>query len=117
MATDIQPPVEPSPEGARPGEEIIERAWTYYAQGKYSEAEAEFRAAAFHDDRLIDAHYGLAVSSRSQGKTEEAVGALKKAQQLVDDETIDVNPNRRTILRQLITAQLSILLTSRPQVA
>ena len=114
MATDIQTPVDLSPKEARPGEESIDRAWTYYAQGKYAEAEAEFRSAAVQDDRLIDAHYGLAISARSQGKTEEAVGALRKAQQIVEDETIEINPNRRTILRQLIAAQLSILLASKP---
>lgn len=98
-------------------EQWTSSGWKHYALKQYPAAEASFRQAIQLDDRLTDAHYGLSVSLRSQNRTQEAIEEMKKAQECIEaDESLE-DPGRRTILRQLIEAQLTILIAPQPEEA
>ena len=93
-------------------DEHLALGWTHYVSGEFPQALEEFRRAIELGGRAVDAHYGLGISHRRQGETEKALVELGKAQTLVDDESILLDPARRAILRQLIVAQTAILRNS-----
>jgi tetratricopeptide (TPR) repeat protein len=90
-------------------QEYVHLGWKQYARGQFRDAENSFRKALELDPRLVDGHYGLAVSLRSLSRTAEAVESLQRARELVPDPSIPLEPGKRAILGQLIEAQLSIL--------
>jgi tetratricopeptide (TPR) repeat protein len=90
-------------------DDFVGQGWIQYSRRNYVEAEADFRRAIQLDDRLLDGHYGLGVSARAQGRTAEAIESMKKAQAIAEDDKNIDDPGRRTIFRQLIAAQISIL--------
>jgi tetratricopeptide (TPR) repeat protein len=112
MTLENQIGASPVEESSKTAEDYIGQGWIYYAQKKYTEAEENFRRAILLDERLIDGHYGLGLSARAQGRTTEAIESIRKAQTLAADDKNIGDPGKRTILRLLIDAQLSILLNA-----
>ena len=53
--------------------------WVYYHQGKYAEAEKQFRSASEALPRVAVIQYHLGLVAHKQGRTVEAVTALKRA--------------------------------------
>jgi Flp pilus assembly protein TadD len=93
-------------------DEHLGLGWTHYVSGEFPQAVEEFRLTIESGGRVVDAHYGLGISHRQLGETEKALDELGKAQALVDDESILLDPARRAILSQLIVAQTAILRNS-----
>jgi tetratricopeptide (TPR) repeat protein len=60
--------------------------WDLVRQGRWTEAEAAFRAALSSDAPLATAHNGLGVSLWMQGRRDEALGALSEALRRDPDE-------------------------------
>jgi tetratricopeptide (TPR) repeat protein len=89
--------------------DFIGSGWKQYAEGKYAQAEENFRKAIELDGRLLDAYYGLGVAQLRQGNPEKALEWLEKARNLTDEETVTANSAHRTMIHQLITAQISII--------
>jgi len=96
---------------------LIGQGWMNYSKHQYKEAADDFRRAIELDGNAIDAHYGLGMSERRLDATDKAVESLKKALELAEDESTIIDPPRRTILRQMIGSQLSILLEMKNQEA
>jgi tetratricopeptide (TPR) repeat protein len=110
MTQDNPTPDQSPVTNSQTAHQLIGRGWMNYAKHQYKEAADDFRRAIELDGGLIDAHYGLGISERRLDATDKAVESLKKALELADDESTIIDPPRRTILRQMIGSQLSILI-------
>jgi len=53
--------------------------WVYYQQGKYGDAEKQFKAAGDLLPRVAVIHYHLGLTAQKQGRLVEALSSLKRA--------------------------------------
>jgi len=86
--------------------ELIAKGWSYHANGAEEDAENYFRAAAEKDGRSIEAHFGLALVLKSQGRRKEAASTFDQVVALLDKHVIS-DKGRSTMLRRLAKAHIN----------
>ena len=78
----------------------IRRGYAFYESSKFDEAAQDFRKAFDLDSTSVDAVYGLGMSLKAAGKTDDAVTAFKSAIALIDKGVV-ADKSRARILRRL----------------
>jgi tetratricopeptide (TPR) repeat protein len=87
---------------------FLRRGWAYHSRQNESAAEGDFRSALALDGDSVDAHYGLGLSLKSQGRREDAVAIFKKALTLLG--TVEgAGQVRSSMLHRLILGHINEL--------
>ena len=86
--------------GGEPEQDPYDRAYELYSQGRYKEAEREYRKALSENPDSIGANLELGRLLREMGRAAEAIPFLVRAQKLA--------PKLATASSELGTAQLAL---------
>ncbi len=86
-------------------EEYIKQAWSQKASGKLDEAEAFFRKAITQKPEMIEAHYGLGLTLKAQGRRQDSIQCFEKVIELIDQGIDD--RTRGEMLRRLSLAHIN----------
>jgi len=78
--------------------------WGYYGQKKYDEAIKAFRQALSLESNLTDAHYGLALTLKEAGATQDAVAEFETVTKLAPQ---DANTVRGQMLARLARGHIN----------
>ena len=78
--------------------------WGYYGQKKYEDAIQAFRKALALDRNLTDAHYGLALTLKESGATQDAVVEFEAVVKLAPQ---DANTVRGQMLSRLARGHIN----------
>lgn len=102
-ATTLDPDEMPKPDDLAG---FMRRGWAYHTRGKEGEAEVDFRQAIALDADSIDAHYGLGLMLKAQGRKNEALESFKKSMSLLEAGKID-DATRTEMLRRLTLGHIN----------
>lgn len=88
--------------------EYHQRGIAFYARKQYAEAAADYRQAISLDGNMVDAYYGLGMALKAAGRTDEAINAFRKAEDLLAPQagTGKVNVD---MLRRLTLGHINML--------
>ena len=86
--------------------EFARRGWAYYYHQDFSKAREDFLQALQSDPRNIDFQYGLALTLKLMGKSQEAVQAFEKILGQIDDTDDRV---KGTMLKRLTLGHINQL--------
>jgi len=97
-----------NPEEMKPSNstELARRGWAYYYHQDFAKAREDFLEAVQSEPRNIDFQYGLALTLKLIGKSQEAVQAFQKILGQIDDIDDRV---KATILKRLILGHINQL--------
>jgi tetratricopeptide (TPR) repeat protein len=85
------------------------QAWTHHANKEYPQAENLFHKALQAYPNAEEAAYGLGLSQKLNDRPSEAIQSFQKAYHLLEHSETIQDSARRTMLRRLVAAHLSML--------
>jgi len=86
----------------------LARAWAYHRQGNNASAITEFEAILASSKDNVDALYGLGLAQRSNGRTDKALEAFRRADQLIAVGLQEKpNEDRYEMLERMIKQRLA----------
>lgn len=83
-----------------------DQGWSDYVEGRYDQAEANFRRALAKRPDSVEANYGLALLLKSKGNNEESRQHFQKVIEQVEAGALQGNRARASMLRHLSKAHL-----------
>ncbi len=89
-------------------DDLIKNAWFAHAQGDQDGAERHFRMALSQAPESVDAHYGLGLTLKAQGRKEEAIQEFQEVLRLLEGGIFD-DRARTEMLQRLAKGQINFL--------
>lgn len=86
----------------------LRRGWAFHSRQNEPAAEGDFHSALALNGDSVDAHYGLGLSFKAQGRKTDAVSAFEKALNLLDSGKIE-DRIRAQMLRRLVLGHVNEL--------
>ena len=87
--------------------EDVREGWVLKAAGKADDAEAKFRKAISVNPESVEAHYGLALALKLQGRRQESIKSFERVIELVEGDFPD--HVRGSMLRRLSLGHINQL--------
>ena len=87
----------------------LAQAWRHVANQNYAQAESLFRQALKAYPQANQAAYGLGLSLKMTNRPQEAIQSFQQALDLLERQEATDDAARRTMLRRLVSAHLSML--------
>ena len=87
----------------------LAQAWKHVANQEYAQAESLFRRAQKAYPQAYQAAYGLGLSLKMTNRPQEAIQSFQQALDLLEKQEVTDDATRRTMLRRLVSAHLSML--------
>jgi tetratricopeptide (TPR) repeat protein len=105
---DLSKPLPESLENPQTPEEYIHRGWSLHIRNEFKDSEASFRKALELDPDSVEAAYGIGMSLRVQGKEEEANQYFQKTLDILNSDSVKMDPARATMFRHLAETHIKM---------
>ena len=87
----------------------LAQAWKHVANQEYAQAESIFRQAQKAYPQAYQAAYGLGLSLKMTNRPQKAIQSFQQALDILEKQESTDDAARRTMLRRLVSAHLSML--------
>lgn len=106
MTLENATPTENNPSTA---DDFVMKGWSEHVNGEHNKSEASFRKALELNAQSIEAYYGLAMALKSQKQVQPALEAFEKVIASINDDQMEDDPARASILRNLANTQIEFI--------